>query len=294
MIPEHTVSQDTVSISGSRPVRSSQVKVIAPVQPHDHEFCEICLVMAGRGKHRTPNTSQSMRPGDVFITFPGQIHAIQPEPELTVWNVYYLAEWFLRDLEEFRNEPQVLALFFHHMLFGPQFGKDSVYLQIREMVRDEVNAELESISKECATAEPSAFYLYGCFAKSLHLLASASRQPEPLNFPTIHQDVWEVIARIEKMLKEGQVFDGEQLSQNSRVGPDRLARIFKQHTGLTPFAYFQQRRLQIARKRLLNPNHSITEVAMSLGFSDTSHFVRDFRKNYNTTPRRYRQTFHVI
>lgn len=45
----------------------------------------------------------------------------------------------------------------------------------------------------------------------------------------------------------------------------------------------------LARERLANPQHSITEVAYSLGFSDPANFTRAFRDREGVSPRAYRE-----
>jgi AraC-like DNA-binding protein len=65
-----------------------------------------------------------------------------------------------------------------------------------------------------------------------------------------------------------------------------LSRIFRDATGLPPYQYFEQVRIARA-KVLLRQGYSLSAVAMALGFSDQSHFHRQFREVGATTPGRY-------
>jgi AraC-like DNA-binding protein len=58
--------------------------------------------------------------------------------------------------------------------------------------------------------------------------------------------------------------------------------------GLAPHAYFEQVRVNRAR-RLLRAGASIADVAMDLGFSDQSHLNRHFKKLTGITPGTYRR-----
>lgn len=53
-----------------------------------------------------------------------------------------------------------------------------------------------------------------------------------------------------------------------------------------------ERRLEECRRRLADPaqvHRSITEIALSWGFSDPSHFARRFKQAFGRSPREYRQ-----
>ena len=63
-------------------------------------------------------------------------------------------------------------------------------------------------------------------------------------------------------------------------------RTFTASVGLTPYAYFLQRRIAFARE-LLRAGEQLTEVAHRCGFADQSHFIRHFKRVVGVTPGRY-------
>jgi AraC-like DNA-binding protein len=65
-----------------------------------------------------------------------------------------------------------------------------------------------------------------------------------------------------------------------------LSRVFRDATGLPPYQYFEQVRIARA-KVMLRQGYALSAVAMGLGFSDQSHFHRQFREVGATTPGRY-------
>mgnify|MGYP001943253646 FL=1 len=63
-----------------------------------------------------------------------------------------------------------------------------------------------------------------------------------------------------------------------------FCRLFKEVTGQTLIEYVNDIRLSKAKAMLQDPNLSITEIALSTGFSDINYFSRLFKKTYQISP----------
>ncbi len=68
-----------------------------------------------------------------------------------------------------------------------------------------------------------------------------------------------------------------------------FASLFKQSTGETPLQYINKCRIEKAKELLANQNFTITDVCLSVGFADPSHFAKVFRKYVGLTPKIYRK-----
>lgn len=66
-------------------------------------------------------------------------------------------------------------------------------------------------------------------------------------------------------------------------------RAFKDTVGFTPYQYVQSERIRRARALLSNPDLSLGDVALAVGFSDASHLNRVFRKFVGVTPTAFRR-----
>ncbi|MDR3275858.1 MAG: AraC family transcriptional regulator [Treponema sp.] len=71
------------------------------------------------------------------------------------------------------------------------------------------------------------------------------------------------------------------------LNPQYMATLFKNETGLEPSSYIRQRKMKIAIELLTLPSNSIIQIAEALGYCDSSHFIREFKKVYGLSPRRF-------
>ena len=60
---------------------------------------------------------------------------------------------------------------------------------------------------------------------------------------------------------------------------------------LTPQRFLRKLRLRLASRALMDTDESLAEIALKCGFSDQSHFSREFRRQFGRTPREYRENY---
>lgn len=70
---------------------------------------------------------------------------------------------------------------------------------------------------------------------------------------------------------------------------DHLNQTLKKVTGKTTQQLIQERIIEEAKVLLKHSNYSIKEIAWSLHFQETSHFVNFYKKHTHQTPLQYRQ-----
>lgn len=69
-------------------------------------------------------------------------------------------------------------------------------------------------------------------------------------------------------------------------------RLFVRHLQLTPQQYIRRLRVRMASQALINNRREpMIEIAVSHGFYDQSHFVREFRRETGLTPGEYRTRY---
>ena len=76
----------------------------------------------------------------------------------------------------------------------------------------------------------------------------------------------------------------------SNCSTSYLSRIFNKHLGKAPYCYLTEYRLFFAEKLLRN-QFNVTDVASMSGFSDSSVFIKHFKKSFGITPLQYKQLY---
>lgn len=76
-----------------------------------------------------------------------------------------------------------------------------------------------------------------------------------------------------------------ELANSVGLSVSRFHELFHLNTGSPPGHYFRLMRLDRARDLLVSSPVSIKEVSYIVGYSDRSHFEREYKKLFGVTPR---------
>lgn len=76
------------------------------------------------------------------------------------------------------------------------------------------------------------------------------------------------------------------------ASPRHLSRLFRAELGMSPIAYVELTRIDIARRLLEESSAPIKAIAYTAGFGSTTTLRRAFLRRMGATPLQYRQRFH--
>ncbi|MFF2085473.1 GlxA family transcriptional regulator [Nocardia sp. NPDC058176] len=83
------------------------------------------------------------------------------------------------------------------------------------------------------------------------------------------------------------------LAEQANVSDRQLTRIFRTELGMTPAAYIESARVEIARHRLETTDETLQRIATTCGFNTIDTLTRAFRRTLDTTPTEYRNRFRL-
>ena len=77
-------------------------------------------------------------------------------------------------------------------------------------------------------------------------------------------------------------------AQAMNMNSNYISQLFKKETGITVVHYITQKWLEDARELLTTTKKPLTDIALEVGFNDTFHFIKTFKKYVGMTPGQYR------
>lgn len=78
------------------------------------------------------------------------------------------------------------------------------------------------------------------------------------------------------------------ISAIAHLSEYHFIRVFKRHTGISPYEYLMTYRIDQSKKLLKSTSLPINDISLSVGFNDVNNFIRDFKKLVGTTPLKFR------
>lgn len=108
----------------------------------------------------------------------------------------------------------------------------------------------------------------------------------------IHKEDKDLILRITRVIHDN--IDNEELTINfianeTAISKIQLYRKIKEITKKTPTEFIRSIRLKHAGKLLRTTNKTVQEIIYASGFNNKTYFYREFFKQYNKTPKEYRE-----
>ena len=103
----------------------------------------------------------------------------------------------------------------------------------------------------------------------------------------------------DKLLEETKHYIDEHFSHKIKIGelapqsfycPDYFSKIFKEKFGLTPKVYIQEKRLEYAKKLIMETELTLNQISELCGFSDYVQFSKFYKKKEGISPSQVRNT----
>ncbi|MFN0141371.1 MAG: helix-turn-helix domain-containing protein [Pyrinomonadaceae bacterium] len=84
----------------------------------------------------------------------------------------------------------------------------------------------------------------------------------------------------------------DKMAESVGLSVPHFIRLFKEEIKNPPVAYLCEQRLERAKDLLETTFIQIQQICAQVGIPNESHFTRNFKKKYGTTPTEYRRNFY--
>lgn len=258
---------------------------------HTHDFYEINIVTAGVGKHLLGDRELLTQKGDVFIIPPHTRHGYSCKDGMTVYHIL-LSPLFLASFSPMLEKMRGFELLFHYEPLLREHLSRPFYLKSGDISFEVLKRSMDLI--EDWSASEQEYYEMEKVAHTVSLigvLSKAIHERNPLRTDAFSGE--HVLTIIESMdyldTHAEEKLDFQELARRSALSYSTYLRYFKKLAGTTPARYQTDCRIQRAVTLLLNGDDSILDVALSCGFYDSSHFIREFIRRKKISPGEFRR-----
>lgn len=242
--------------------------------------CLFSVVTAGR---------RGIPSGTALIAMPGW-----PLPPETISGVrgqglWVDADWMMGILRPFWGETGLLRALLAGHLFSLDVFSSGLAFPLQDAESRRALAEMAVLDD--APAGPGAVLAHatGTVLRVVAALAEGYARAYPRTHFPLDATVWQAASIIETAVELGAPVTVASVAVDVGVPQAKFARQFQAATGYAPRDYIQQRRIYRGARMLAEGNGTVTEIAQRLGFSDSAHFCRIFKRERGVPPNQYRQ-----
>lgn len=244
--------------------------------PHEQECYEISYVVSGQGWFAANGQRVDMRPGDLHVCKPGDIH-----------------EGGVNPADPFRY--LYLAFNFNASVGG------NLYREIRDFIhtvkithcrdRLDVRTPFMNALQELSGTSSYSKEMLRMYIEQILVLTYRNFSNWNVTYPGERLDdskkrvVYSAIHYIDSRLLE--IKDVAEIAAKLGYSVSYLSQLFQKEVGESLRNYFMSRKWQKATELLRTNKHSITQIAELMHYDSIHTFSRAFRRNFGLSPSQY-------
>jgi len=246
--------------------------------PHRHDnFFEILLISKGSGYYTIDFEKYPMAPGYMFFVSPGQVHSITFSEDISGYIFLFTSEFF-----HLKNPEKKLS----HFPFFQSQGNNKPLLFLKNTYAIQVLFQLAC--KEAEDGNENEEIVHSILALLLQLAKKdypASKQENT------RKKGYLLVKKFRELVEQNfsNMHSVKEYANLLAVSANHLNETVKQITGKTAKEQILNRILLESKRLLVHTDLNISEIAYTLNFEDQSYFSRLFKKNYQLSPKDFRQ-----
>ncbi|GAA4875350.1 AraC family transcriptional regulator [Kitasatospora terrestris] len=232
--------------------------------PHRHTFYEVAYVSRGSGVHTVDLVDYPLRPPNLYVIAPGQVHHWAGAGGVAGWVLLFTEDFLLR-------YPEDVGLL--RRLVASQGGRTAL------------EGLLAEVAEEYRGAGPGRLGVLQALVRAVRGVEARVRERVG---PGGRAAV--LAGRFERLVDGalGPEWTVESAARELGVSAGHLHGAVKEWTGRTPAQLIRGRRILEAKRLLAATGLTVRQVGAVVGFEDPAYFCRFFRREVGRTPGEYR------
>ena len=233
---------------------------------HWHEHLELHYIVEGTAVFDLNQQQYPANPGDLIIVNSNELHGG------CCTGAPYLAHVVIFDISDISAELAAKNCIFAARISGDAVVSDLILRLIRE------KAEGEIAWKQICRGLILELLGHLCRNYVIQTIPERDSRRRKRDLDRLNTVLYYIERHLSEPISNGL------LAEIACLSEDRFCHVFRSGVGKPPLQYINEMRLKKALSLLENGEHTVTEVAESIGFRDYNHFGRLFRKRYGCTP----------
>lgn len=261
-----------------------------PLFKHKHSFFEMSYVYSGNCDENINGKKIHLNEGDICIIPPDVEHTLGVFDDSTIIiKLLIRKSTFDNTFLEILSDENILSSFFSKILYTKNYNNYIIFKtnndsSIRTFISHIIIEAKENKKYGNKMIDHFLMILFG------HLLRDERITVE---LPTELQKSGEHISQILIFIQNNfTTITLEQLSLKFNFSVAHLSRLIKLHTGHNFKEMIQRLKLNKAIDLLTSSNLKILDISEIIGYENTTHFIRTFKKVYGISPNQYRKEAH--
>ncbi|MEI5983806.1 MULTISPECIES: helix-turn-helix domain-containing protein [Sphingobacterium] len=247
------------------------------VFPHRHNFYHMVLFLAGGGSHEIDFKEYAVERGQVYMMGPGQVHSWMFQGEMKGFIVNFDIDYFKTLLVQ-QDYVERLGIF--SSLTESVFVLDEY--QLREIIN--LFSQLLELNDRVTTDLQRTLLLF--ILLKLDQAYAPSLEGKSLDYHLVL--IKNFLALLDQHFKELHL--PKEYAELLFVTPNHLNAVCKEYMGLQAGEVIRNRILLEAKRLLILPDWTISQVSYELNFNDNSYFTKFFKKIAGITPEEFRRS----
>ena len=256
---------------------------------HKHTYYEIIFILQGKGIHNINGNTYAYGQGDVFLLGPEDFHS---------FDIASITEFcFIRFNESYSKTHSVTDKYwqqiFQSLLLTSTQSRGTIVHDKEE--KQKLHQLLKVLESEYDNPPSTHFEMIRDSLMRGILLILARNLSRQTPAKSEESNAAEAILRyIKQNIYEPDKLSMEQIAAEFHLAPTYVSIFFKKQTGESLKQFIVKHRIKLIEARLLYSQMTLTEIADEFGFTDESHFCKQFRQYTGVNPSTFRkngQTF---
>ncbi|MDR6197733.1 helix-turn-helix domain-containing protein [Siphonobacter sp. SORGH_AS_0500] len=252
---------------------------------HKHTYFEIIFILKGRGSHQINGNTYPYAEGDVFLLGPEDFHNFEIA-ELTEFSFVRFNESIHKEDSHDKDRPWQPVI--RTLLHTSSQSRGSI---VENTFEKQKLHQLLSVLEAESVEEQSPYFemIRDSLMRSILIILARNLFSQNPAKPLVKDSVEAILQYIKQHIYQPTYLTIDHLAETFHYAPAYISLFFKKQTGESLKQYITKYKIKLIEARLLYSQLSLKEIADEFGYTDESHFCKQFRKYTGTTPTSFRQ-----